>query len=35
VAKLIRDELLIDRDVADHRHVAWLYDEAPPERNAS
>jgi salicylate hydroxylase len=35
VAKLIRDELLIDRDVADHRHVAWLYDEAAPERNAS
>jgi 2-polyprenyl-6-methoxyphenol hydroxylase-like FAD-dependent oxidoreductase len=35
VAKLIRDELLIDRDVTDHRHVAWLYDEAPPERNAS
>jgi 3-hydroxybenzoate 6-monooxygenase len=35
VAKLIRDELLIDRDVADHRHVAWLYDETPPERNAS
>jgi 3-hydroxybenzoate 6-monooxygenase len=35
VAKLIRDELLLDRDVADHRHVAWLYDEAPPERSAS
>jgi 3-hydroxybenzoate 6-monooxygenase len=35
VAKLIRDELLIDRDVADHRHVAWLYDEAALERNAS
>jgi 3-hydroxybenzoate 6-monooxygenase len=25
VAKLIRDELLLDRDVADHKHVAWLY----------
>jgi 2-polyprenyl-6-methoxyphenol hydroxylase-like FAD-dependent oxidoreductase len=24
-AKLIRDELLLDRDVADHKHVAWLY----------
>ncbi len=35
VAKLIRDELLIDRDVADHKHVAWLYDEAPPERSTS
>ncbi len=33
VAKLIRDELLTDRDVADHRHVAWLYDEAPLERH--
>ena len=27
VAKLIRDELLLDRDVADHKHVAWLYRE--------
>jgi salicylate hydroxylase len=35
VAKLIRDELLLDRDVADHKHVAWLYDEAPLERSAS
>jgi 2-polyprenyl-6-methoxyphenol hydroxylase-like FAD-dependent oxidoreductase len=25
VAKLIRDELLLDRDVADHKHVEWLY----------
>jgi 2-polyprenyl-6-methoxyphenol hydroxylase-like FAD-dependent oxidoreductase len=25
VAKLIRDELLLDRDVADHKHVRWLY----------
>jgi 3-hydroxybenzoate 6-monooxygenase len=25
VAKLIRDELLLDRDVTDHKHVAWLY----------
>jgi 3-hydroxybenzoate 6-monooxygenase len=25
VAKLIRDELLIDRDITDHKHVAWLY----------
>jgi salicylate hydroxylase len=25
IAKLIRDELLRTRDVADHRHVAWLY----------
>jgi 3-hydroxybenzoate 6-monooxygenase len=35
VAKLIRDELLLDRDVADHKHVAWLYEEATPERSAS
>jgi 2-polyprenyl-6-methoxyphenol hydroxylase-like FAD-dependent oxidoreductase len=35
VAKLIRDELLRTRDVADHKHVAWLYEESPPERNAS
>jgi 3-hydroxybenzoate 6-monooxygenase len=28
VAKLIRDELLLDRDVADHKHVEWLYREA-------
>jgi salicylate hydroxylase len=35
VAKLIRDELLLDRDVSDHKHVAWLYDEAPLERSAS
>jgi 2-polyprenyl-6-methoxyphenol hydroxylase-like FAD-dependent oxidoreductase len=28
VAKLIRDELLLDRDVADHKHVAWLYGDA-------
>jgi hypothetical protein len=29
----IRDELLLDRDVADHKHVAWLYSDhaAPPE----
>jgi len=25
VAKLIRDELLLTREVADHRHVAWLF----------
>src|SRR5580692_3746910 len=25
VAKLIRDELLRDRDVTDHKHVEWLY----------
>jgi 3-hydroxybenzoate 6-monooxygenase len=25
VAKLIRDELLLTRDVADHRHVTWLF----------
>ncbi len=25
IAKLIRDELLRTRDVADHRHVEWLY----------
>jgi salicylate hydroxylase len=25
IAKLIRDELLLDRDVTDHKHVAWLY----------
>src|ERR1700729_969020 len=33
VAKLIRDELLLDRDVADHKHVRWLYsdDATPPE----
>ncbi len=31
VAKAIRDELLLDRDVADHKHVAWLYQDAPPE----
>jgi hypothetical protein len=35
VAKLIRDELLQMRDVADHKHVAWLYDEAPLERSTS
>ena len=35
VAKLIRDELLLDRDVADHKHVAWLYDEASLERTIS
>jgi hypothetical protein len=23
------------RDVADHKHVAWLYDEASLERSAS
>ena len=28
IAKLIRDELLLDRDVADHKHVAWLYQDA-------
>ena len=27
VAKLIRDELLLTRDVADHRHVSWLFGE--------
>jgi hypothetical protein len=27
VAKLLRDELLLDRDVSDHRHVTWLYGE--------
>jgi len=35
VAKLIRDELLQLRDVTDHKHVAWLYEESPPERSAS
>jgi 3-hydroxybenzoate 6-monooxygenase len=25
VARLLRDELLLTRDVADHKHVAWLY----------
>ena len=25
VPKLIRDELLLTRDVADHRHVSWLF----------
>jgi salicylate hydroxylase len=25
LAKLIRDELLLTRDVADHRHVSWLF----------
>jgi salicylate hydroxylase len=34
VAKLIRDELLLTRDVADHRHVAWLYEDSP-ERTRS
>jgi 3-hydroxybenzoate 6-monooxygenase len=29
VAKLIRDELLLDRDVADHKHVTWLYSSEP------
>ena len=34
VAKLIRDELLLDRDVADHRHVRWLYsDDATPRED--
>jgi 3-hydroxybenzoate 6-monooxygenase len=28
VAKLIRDELLLDRDPTDHKHVAWLYQDA-------
>jgi 3-hydroxybenzoate 6-monooxygenase len=28
VAKLIRDELLRDRDPADHKHVAWLYQDS-------
>jgi 3-hydroxybenzoate 6-monooxygenase len=27
VAKLLRDELLLDRDVGDHKHVTWLYGE--------
>ena len=33
VAKLLRDELLLDRDVADHKHVEWLYGDhaAPPD----
>jgi salicylate hydroxylase len=31
VAKLIRDELLRTRDVADHRHVEWLYGEKEKE----
>jgi salicylate hydroxylase len=26
-AKLVRDEMLRDRDVADQKHVAWLYGE--------
>jgi 2-polyprenyl-6-methoxyphenol hydroxylase-like FAD-dependent oxidoreductase len=25
VAKLIRDQLLLDRDATDHKHVRWLY----------
>jgi len=25
VAKLLRDELLLSRDVADHKHVEWFY----------
>jgi hypothetical protein len=32
VAKLIRDELLLDRDVADHKHVAWLYQDGGQRR---
>jgi hypothetical protein len=33
VAKLIRDELLLTRDVTDHRHVSWLFgDEGTPRR---
>ena len=28
VAKLLRDELLLDRDVNDHKHVTWLYGES-------
>jgi len=32
VAKLLRDELLLDRDVADHRHVGWLYSDADGQR---
>jgi 2-polyprenyl-6-methoxyphenol hydroxylase-like FAD-dependent oxidoreductase len=31
VAKLIRDELLRTRDVADHRHVTWLYGDSVEE----
>jgi salicylate hydroxylase len=31
VAKLIRDELLRTRDVADHRHVEWLYGDSVTE----
>jgi 3-hydroxybenzoate 6-monooxygenase len=27
VAKLLRDELLLTRDIADHKHVEWLYGE--------
>jgi 3-hydroxybenzoate 6-monooxygenase len=30
VAKLIRDELLFDRDITDHKHVAWLYQDGTP-----
>jgi salicylate hydroxylase len=29
-AKLLRDALLLDRDPADHRHVAWLYTDPQP-----
>jgi salicylate hydroxylase len=28
VAKQLRDELLLDRDVNDHKHVTWLYGES-------
>ncbi len=37
VAKLLRDELLLDRDVADHKHVTWLYEDpaARPESDGS
>jgi len=33
VAKLLRDELLLDRNVADQKHVTWLYREnvTPPD----
>src|ERR1700733_1584727 len=34
VAKLIRDELLLTRDVADHRHVSWLFGEEGTPRRA-
>ena len=30
VAKLLRDEMMLDRDPDDHRHIDWLYGASPP-----